>query len=367
MKYLRALSIVLVLISLNSCYFGRALVYLTADIDDYKKFANNTVVSDNPIPWDTTLINQKSIDKKDDSILNQYQSVAFLVIQNDKLIFERYFRGHTYSSISNCFSVSKSIVSLLIGIAIDEGKIHSVHQKVSDYLPKMKNYLGDSLTIQHLLTMSAGLDWNESYANPFSPTTRAYYGRYLNKMMNKTGIASKPGEHFDYQSMSTQILGAIVRKATNKSLSEYASEKLWKPLGAEHNALWSKDRKKGTEKAYCCFTATARDFAKIGNMVLHKGKFGNQQIVSESYINESLRPALHLKDKYSNSNVDFYGYQWWILKYKNRTIPYARGINGQYIFVIRDKQAVVVRLGNKRAPNAADAYQYLDIAFKLLD
>jgi CubicO group peptidase (beta-lactamase class C family) len=153
-------------------------------------------------------------------------------------------------------------------------------------------------------------------------------------------------------------------------VSEYASLKLWQPLGAQQNALWSLDKENGHEKAYCCFNATALDFAKIGQLILNKGKWNGQQLISEAYLQQATQPADHLKSE-SGSAVDFYGYQFWIIQHKGMRIPYARGILGQYIFVIPQKNAVVVRLGKKRrtdrvGEHPSDVLLYLDAAFSVL-
>lgn len=134
-------------------------------------------------------------------------------------------------------------------------------------------------------------------------------------------------------------------------------KKLWQPLGAEQDAQWSTDHLNGNEKAYCCLFTNARDFARLGSLYLHKGKWHNQQILSESYIQEALTPASSLVDE-SNKPISYYGYQWWLLPdYKKDSIFYARGILGQYIIVIPSKQVVIVRLGKKRGEKAGNHYK----------
>jgi CubicO group peptidase (beta-lactamase class C family) len=153
-------------------------------------------------------------------------------------------------------------------------------------------------------------------------------------------------------------------------VSEYASEKLWKPLGAAHPALWSIDRIDGVEKAYCCFNSTATDFARIGQMVLDSGQFNNQQIISKTYLKEATSPASWVKGE-DGDPLDYYGYQFWLLTHKNHKVVYARGILGQYIFIIPSLNAVVVRLGTDRSKQyinhaPKDVYSYLDAALGLL-
>ncbi len=269
--------------------------------------------------------------------------------------------------------MAKSVVSLLIGVAIDEGAIKSVNQKVGDFLPQYKEGANAQLTIRHLLTMSAGLNWDESYASPLSMTTAAYYGDNLEKLMQEMEVVTTPGQKTNYQSGSTQVLAQILKKATGKSLAAYASEKLWKPLGAQHDALWSLDQEGGDEKAYCCFNSNARDFARLGQLVLQEGNWEGQQLISSAYIKEATTPATDLEAQIDESQNDYYGYQFWYLEHKGHKVAYMRGILGQYIFIIPDKNAVVVRLGHKRdkekgayfAPK--DAFTYVDVALEILE
>jgi CubicO group peptidase (beta-lactamase class C family) len=137
----------------------------------------------------------------------------------------------------------------------------------------------------------------------------------------------------------------VVSRAVNENLANYASRKLWVPLEAETDALWSLDRTDGIEKAYCCFNARARDFARIGELVRLGGQWGQNRVVDPEYIREMTRPhgVLNSEEK----PVDYYGFQWWVLKTPEGEVPYARGILGQYIAVIPSKKRVVVRLGKK--------------------
>ena len=159
----------------------------------------------------------------------------------------------------------------------------------------------------------------------------------------------------------------VLQNAVHKSLSEYASEKLWTPIHAETDALWSLDHAHGMEKAYCCFNTNARDFARLGQLVLNKGKWDDRQIVPAGYIEEAITPARELKRADTGAPNQIYGFQFWILHYKGHTIPYMRGILGQYIFIIPDLNAVVVRLGNLRSDTYREPSHCTDDAFIWLD
>lgn len=328
-------------------YLFKAVWYNFADIDDYKKFTNNTVTTDLHQPWDTAkAYNTRTMPDSLGKMLKELSTVAVLVIKNDSLLFEGYDEGYNDSSWSGSFSVAKSITSLLIGAAIKEGKIHSVQDPVGNYLPEFATGKKATVKIVDLLTMSSGSDWDESYSNPLSVTTEAYYGSDIYATATGVNIVRDPGTLHSYKSGDTQLLGLIVEKATGKSLSAYAAEKLWQPLGAEHPALWSTDHTGGHEKAYCCFNSNARDFARLGQLMLDSGRWKGNEIITPDYYQASIKPCL-INDE-SGHPCDYYGYQWWIVP-NQPDIFYARGILGQYIIVIPQKKLVVVRLGKKRS------------------
>ncbi|MBN2160319.1 MAG: serine hydrolase [Spirochaetes bacterium] len=348
-----------------------ALLHQRSDIDDYLIFENRTVETGTPAAWRTAPdAAAQRLPAKYESLMADMNTVAFLVARGDEIIFERYWRGRDNRSISNSFSMAKSIVSILVGIALDEGSIRSIDQPAGDFIPEFKQGANAALTIRDLLTMSSGLDWNESYGNPFSITAAAYYGNDLDSIITGLRVVEEPGKKFVYQSGNTQLLGAILEKATGMNLSAYASKKLWEPLGSGNEALWSLDHAGGTEKAFCCFNATARDFARIGRLILGGGTLNGRRIISRSYLDAATAPASHLKDE-EGRPVDFYGYQFWIMHHRGLTIPMARGILGQYIFIIPAQNGVAVRLGEKRSAImkdhiTEDAYEYADAALELL-
>ena len=358
-------------ILVSPSYLRKALYYQYAGIDDQYKFETRTIKAGKALPWKVSVDYNKT--KLSDTVrksIESYKTIAFLVVQNDSIKYEEYWDHYSDSSITNAFSATKSIISLLIGIAIDEGKIKSVDQKVIDFFPEFAEGYGKDLTIKNLLTMSSGLNWDESYGSPFSKTTQAYYGSDLKKLILDLKVTEQPGKEFKYLSGNSQLLGFIIEKATGKHLADYASEKLWQPLGAEHDALWYLDKKDGMEKSYCCFSSNARDFARIGQMVLDSGKYNGKQIVSYSYLSQALARDTFLIDE-NKQAVNYYGYQWGIVDYKGMKIPFARGILGQYIFVIPQLNAVVVRLGHNRDSNykdnmPLDVYTYLDAALEVL-
>ncbi len=300
----------------------------------------------------------------------EMKTIAFVVIKNDSIIHEQYWDGYSEDSHTNSFSMAKSFTSILIGCAIDDGLIKNIDQLVGDFLPEFKGAEKGKITVKHLLTMSSGINFDEDYVNPLAYPGAAYYGSDLKKLTYKYKVTSEPGKKFVYLSGNTSLLGFVLEKATGKTVADYASEKLWKPIGAKNSALWTLDHEGGMEKAYCCFNSNARDFARIGKLFLDSGKCNGKQVISTEYVLNSIKPA-DLIDDFGKKNVK-YGYSWWLIpNYKGHDIFYARGLLGQYILCIPDLKMTVVRLGNKKEKkipgedHSRDVFYYLDAALEM--
>jgi len=330
-------------------YLSRALIYQKPGIEDLSIFPYRKVEAGSPIPW--AIHSNYNRFRLPDSLRNDiesYNTTALLVACHNSILHEEYWDGYSDSSLTNSFSMAKSIVSVLIGCLWDEGKIRDLDQPVTDFLSPTGEQRMKNLRIRDLLTMSSGLDWDESYSAAFSVTTQAYYGKDLPGLVLSLGMAEPPGKIFRYRSCDSQLLGLIIEKASGMTLSEYASQKLWQPLGAAYPAVWSLDQRDGTEKSFCCFYSNARDFARFGQMVLDSGAFMGKQIVSREYLRQATSSASHLKDK-DGKTCNWYGYQFWKLHHKGIDCLLARGILGQYIFIVPAKDMVIVRLGHKRS------------------
>lgn len=346
----------------SNYYLRKALIHLHPKIDQYPIFENRIIKAGSPIPWDTAeAYNTLSIPEQYHEAFAKYGTVAFVIIKDGKLLFEAYWEDYSPQSHSNSFSMAKSIVALAIGCAIDDGYIKNVDQPVSDFYPEFPGYNGKALTLRHLLTMSAGVDFQEAYTSPFSPTTQLYYGNNLREVTFEMKEIESPGTYFVYQSGVTQLLTFIVEKAVGESISHYVSRKLWTPMNAEENALWSLDKADGIEKAYCCFNSNARDFARFGQLMLNKGAWNEKQLISESFMSEALTPDTTLIYKDYNETNRCYGFQFWHLTYNETPVSYMRGILGQYVFAIPQWNAVVVRLGKKREENRTGQHYPADI------
>lgn len=348
-KILAHVAITISILLINSCYVGRFVYWNFADVKDYRKFAKvEFSKSENPYHFKTSTtssvpdtVTYNNVPFKLDDFVEQNKSLAFLIIRNDSILYEKYFDKYNAGSVVPSFSMAKSFTSILLGIAIDEGYIKSVSQSVTDFIPELlkKDTCFKEITIEHLLDMKSGIAYKEQYANPFGNVTRDYYGRNLWASVMRLHIEEKPGKTFHYASINSQILAFIIERATGKKLPDYFKEKLWEPLGMEYEGSWSLDSKKYNHaKAFCCVNATARDFAKIGKLYLDQGKWNGKQIISEKWIKQSL-------DFNRSISSAFYSYQWW--HYAPGDF-YAQGYLGQFIYVCPSKKIIIVRLGKSK-------------------
>ena len=317
----RIIFLLILFYSMTSCtVLYRTIRYGGEDIDDYNVFPtydfkdnNNKFFFEksNSNLVDTLNINWKYNNCKFDnldSLLKTTTTRAFLVIKNDSIIYENYLRGYKKEDFSTVFSVSKSVTSLLIGIAIDEGYVSSVNDPVKKYISELKSAdpMFEKLTIKDLLDMRSGIKFKEDYGlNPFSKIARLYYGTNQLSQIRKLHFECEPGTKYNYQSISTAILGVIIEKSTHQSFAEYFEEKVWKPLGMENDGKWSLDDKKNkSAKAFGGLSISAIDLAKIGRLYLNEGKWNGKQIISKGWIHETLTPKLQ-NDEYQNQWYSF--------------------------------------------------------------
>lgn len=363
MNKLYHITIVLFLVIIaSSCKVGRFVYYNFADIKDYEKFPYRTAQAA-PKPFYFSYAKEQIKPKgsyKDKSIdFDQYladnKTVAFLIIQNDSIKYERYFNDYKEDSRVTSFSMAKSIISILIGKAIEEGKIKSVQEPITNYIPELKANGFDQVTIEHVLQMTSGLEFKEQYTNPFGHVATYYYGRRLRKAIPKLKLATKPGITFNYVSGNTELLGLILERALNgPSITSYLESTLWQPLGMEYDATWSLDRKNnGLEKTFCCINARAKDFAKIGRLYLNGGNWNGQQIINNDWVKTSTSLDT------SNSSAWYYQYQWWLPTKEGDFL--AKGILGQYIYVHPKKNLIIVRLGKNKGSVAWEQF-FVDLA-----
>ena len=375
LRLLIVLVAVLAIVYASLPYYARqALIHWMPVIDDLETFHRHTVHHNPNDVWRWPLAadyNYYQLTEADAHYLDSLHTVSFLVIRHDSIVFESYRDGWNDTLTSNIYSATKTIVGLLTGIALDEGKIHSLDDPVSRYIPAYTKGMQSDVTLRHLLTMSGGMAWDEAYASLFYVTTHGYYGNDLYDLVTNLEVVDKPGVQYSYRSGETQLLAFVIEAATGQTLSDYAEEKLWKPMQAERDAYWLLDKEDGDEKAFCCFHTTARDVARFARLLLHRGNWQGRQLVSENYMDEMMRPASYLKDQWGKDTLSYYGFQTWIMDYHGMRCPYLRGMLGQYIIAIPRLDAIVVRLGRKRCDVynrelTTDITRYMDVAMKIL-
>ncbi len=377
MRFLLVFLLLFTTILFSDCHLVRGFKYRKFDPKDATKFSALPVnkaekaifhykKTEKPLdePWVKYL----------DTALTNSKTYAFLVIRNDTLLYEKYLDDWKEDQLFPSYSVAKSFTSALIGIALDEGKIKSINDPITNYLPEL--LVSDErfkfVTIQHILDMRSGIKFNENYPNIFADVWKMGFSPNLMEYVKHLKIEKPAGGKFQYKSINSQLLGMVVERAVGKPLSAYLSEKIWQPLGMESNALWHVDDKKTEEvRGFCCLNAIARDYAKFGSLYLHNGNWQGQQIISESFVTASTS----INTLVFNS---FYKNQWWmnrrfkqfndsisaeserlkvngsVLKSENQqyvVVPakmkayIAKGILGQYIYVNPETNVVIVRLG----------------------
>ncbi len=281
-----------------------------------------------------------------EDFLSTTDTSALLVIHKGKVRFENYMLtgGRDVNWFS--MSVAKSFVATSIGIAVDDGLI-DIQKTMTDYVPSLKGSAYDNVRIKDVLQMSSGAAWNEDYSNPESDVLR------LGKIMASGGsmdefIASmkrekEPGTVNRYNSADTQALGMLLVNATGKTITEYMQEKIWTPLGMESDAYWMKDDH-GMEMAFAGMNATARDYAKLGELYRLKGKWQGKQIVSAQWIHDSVTPdAPHVMPNVHEEFPLGYGYQWWVPESSEGEYS-AIGVYNQFIYVNPTRDLVIVKL-----------------------
>ena len=260
------------------------------------------------------------------------QSVAgLLVIKDGRILYERYGLGNTAESKWISFSVAKSVVSMLIGAAIQDGYIKSVDEKVTDYLPRLKGSSYDRSSIGNLLQMASGVQWDETYDDPESDVASASWDTIsLYEYLRHKPRAARPGRLFNYNTAETNLAGTLLRSAVGNNLSTYLSEKIWVPFGMEADASWNLTEDGGGEFGGCCINATLRDYGRIGLFALSGGRLPDgTRVLPEGWMEASTTPS---------RGYSGYGYFWWL----NDDGTYqAMGIFGQGIYVNPEANVVV--------------------------
>ncbi len=382
-KIFKGFLILLVVLNLAIWFSGNTHIYkgltdtyfkgrLKPTIDDPEIFYNRTLHAKNTKSWkESAVINSKPLSDQVIESHKKFGTKAFLVIKGDEIIHESYYDGYTKDKKSNSFSMAKSVLSIITGIAVKEGRF-SIEESVHNHIPEFVQEKDKQLKIKHLLSMTSGMNFRESYGNPIGFMAKAYYGTDLKSLTKGFELEKEPGTEHSYLGGNNLLLGFVLEKATQEKVADYGSRMLWEKLGMEHDAKWILDHEDGDEKTFTGLYATARDFAKIGKLYMNYGKMYGEQIVDSLYVVESIRPV-NVPDV-SGKNTDYYGYSWWITSYEGFKVFYMRGILGQYVICVPGKDLIITRLGQYRSPKKTknsnvpnDFWSYLEEGFRLIE
>jgi CubicO group peptidase (beta-lactamase class C family) len=330
---------------------SRAIVWLEADTGDIDRFPARTIAAGPEVvelplgePLDLTAVWPTGDDPE--RVLDETGTVAFLILQDGRLRVERYAEGHARDELRTSFSVVKSVVSTLIGLAIDDGAIGSLDDPITDYLPELLDRDAEygRITIRHLVTMSSGLRYVERF-HPFSDDAQTYYGTDLRATGLSARVAQAPGQAFLYNNYNLLLEGLILERATGERVADYLARRLWQPMGAEAAASWSLDSEaSGFEKMESGFNAVPRDYARFGLLIANAGRIDDRQVVPAGWL------ELATSAERSGSAAGFYAAHWWTGTPDGLRFPeghvLAAGNHGQFIYVAPDRDIVIVRLGD---------------------
>ena len=377
MKKIKILAITIAIIfsllyALDLNYFikGIRVVYLNGEtttfIDDLKYFDYETIEStDEKFPWNERENIIDTFSNEFEELNKEFGTVAYVVIHKDTIIAEKYYKGYSSSSESNSFSMAKTLVSMMMGKALELGYINSLDDKVIDYIPELKGEFASEVKIIDLATMTSGLKWDEGTSDPFSPVAKQYFVSDVEELMLNQPIVDKPGETNHYSSGNTQLLSILIERASGIKTDKFFGDEIWSKINPDNDAYWQVDSKKrGNIKSFCCFHSNARDFSRLGKLYLNYGNWNGNQIIDSAFVKSSMKPFL--------DDFDAYGIGLWLKKHKELNVSLMSGHQGQYVIMIPEKELIITRLGQRDidlgGPGVSgDVLTYIDEALKLIE
>jgi CubicO group peptidase (beta-lactamase class C family) len=302
-------------------------------------------------------------------LLSSTGTHAFIVVRDNQMLYENYFNGFSRDSLSTSWSLSKSVTSALVGIAISEGHIKSLDDPIINYLPELKDRGFDAITIRNLLTMGSGIQYRISFLPWDEFVLAGYYPNLRQLLLSNLKIMEPPGQSFHYNNFNAELIGMILERTTHEQPSKYLQEKIWKPIGMEYPATWSIDSDAdGFEITPILLNARAIDLAKFGRLYLNKGTWDGKQIIPERWVAESTikDPNDHRPwETFSRwqDNGGYYKYFWWGISHGEGAYSYMGiGSYGQFIFVSPKTNVVIVRTAGEDGidpPYWCEVFQYI--------
>lgn len=332
--------------STDTSQFARSLLWGESAFGDQHRFPSRAIsAGDDKLELGTAegaaLAEYRSGDGEDlEQMLGDNQTTAFIVLRGDDLVYEQYFNGSDHDALQTSFSVAKSVTATLIGIAVDEGIFTSLDDPVTDYLPELaeRDEGYRQITLRHLLTMSSGLSFDDG-GGPWDDPANTYHGTNLRSaVLDTPRIEGPPGEIFHYNDWNVIMLGLALERASGMQVTDYASTRLWQPMGAEADGSWSLDSDRHRfEKMFVGLNARAIDFARFGWLYLNDGHNGDDQVIPPEFVQEATQV-----DTTTDPARD-YQYLWWIDEAQNSY--FANGDHGQFIYIDPGADVVIVRNG----------------------
>jgi CubicO group peptidase (beta-lactamase class C family) len=339
-------------LSCVGCVYGRIAYYNAPSVSNPGPFERRVIsASARPAPLPKPLReapfrligSERGRYRSFGELLEAQRTRAFLVIHDDRIVYERYFHGVSATSELSGFSMSKTVAAVVIGRALSQGLLPSLDEPVTTYIPELRGKHGyGEVTLERLLRMTSGIDFDEESM----ASAKLYYTTHLRQMLYSYDVKWPPGERYLYGSINIQLLWDVLqRRLGRESVSHYVEQQVWGPLGAEAPASYFLDSAaSGVEKFFGGFNATARDYARFGLLFLHGGMLNGRQVLPHAWIEQALMQdpiagLVHTSDGWVWRGM----YQWFITR--DRRAYFAKGYNGQYVFVVPERRAVFVRFG----------------------
>lgn len=298
-------------------------------------------------PSDAWRVSSPAQEGMDAAVLEGARTYAFaegkntqgvVIVRHGRIVAEWYADGSDADSYAASWSMAKSFTSALVGIALDEGVLPSLDVPIADYVPAWAGTAHEAITLRDVLEMSSGLAWDETYNLGSDVQDMVFTTGPMIDIVTARPVAAPPGTVFNYSSGDTLLLSAVLQAATGMTVADYASQKLFEPLGIAR-ADWWRDTT-GLTLTFCCLDMSSRDFARFGELFLRRGRWHGRPVVPETWVSSSLTPS---------RSYDGYGFQWWLIGRDDPRLPpdaYAAiGHDGQYIYVVPSSDLVVVRNG----------------------
>jgi CubicO group peptidase (beta-lactamase class C family) len=346
--------------STSRSQLARAVLWGESDVDDHRRFPARRVAAGPdrfqfrqpaagsqvpPAPvrrisvWDDLRLVERDLEQ----FLATSDTTAFLIARGDRLLYEGYFNGASHDSVQTSMSVAKSVLGALVGIAVGEGRIGSVEDPITRYVPELaeRDARFGRITLRHLLTMTSGLRYQEG--GPWGDDTATYYAPDLRALaLEQTEVVEAPGRRFHYNNFNPLLVGLALERAVGVPVAAYLEQRLWRPLGMEADGSWSLDsRASGFEKMESGLNARAVDFAKLGLLVAREGRFRGRQLLPRAWLTAPTRVPTRVAEAPARS----YQFFWWVQDERRPRAQFARGKYGQHLYVVPESDLVLVRLG----------------------